>query len=237
LLLFSAPAVAQDTALDFTVNDCDGIEHHLFADLDAGYAVIIDLVMMGCQPCIDATHALVDDVIPNTQDPSMVKLYTIGYTNSISCSQINNWKTTNGFEHEVFAGMSAQTTYYGGMGMPTIVILGGDQHNVYYNNLGYNASQNPTLIAALNNALSGASSIGENAVATINIHPNPATDEISIDSDWQNVQVTDLQGRVLMNTARSAKRSIDISALPTGAYILLVETTDRTTGTARFEKR
>nr|MDQ3101310.1 hypothetical protein [Bacteroidota bacterium] len=117
--LIASSLSAQTSGLDFTANDCDGMEHQLFSDLDAGYAVIIDLVMMGCQPCVTATNALINNVIPNTTDPSMVKIYSIGYTNSITCSQMENWETTNGYDHPVFAGMSAQTAHYGGMGMPT----------------------------------------------------------------------------------------------------------------------
>ena len=77
-LLAATGSRAQTTALDFTANDCAGTSHTLFSDLDAGYCVVIDLVMMGCPSCIPATHAIVDDVIPNTSNPAMVKFYTIG---------------------------------------------------------------------------------------------------------------------------------------------------------------
>jgi hypothetical protein len=228
---------AQTTALDFTAADCDGVEQHLFSDLEAGYCVIIDLVMMGCQPCVTATDAFINDIIPYTTDPSMVKLYSIGYTNSTTCAQMNTWKGANGYEHEVFAGMSAQTAHYGGMGMPTIAILGGDQHTVYYSEQGYSANQNTELIAAINGALSGGTDIADNEQTEIGLSPNPATDHINIASgNWQSAQIMDLQGRVKQKVEVTGSR-IDISSLTPGLYVVVLESSDGTMGTARFEKR
>ena len=54
---------AQTTALDFTANDCAGMSHTLFSDLDAGNAVVIDLVMMGCPSCGPATQSISANVL------------------------------------------------------------------------------------------------------------------------------------------------------------------------------
>lgn len=235
--LLTTGLTAQTTALDFTANDCDGMSHQLFADLDAGNAVIIDLVMMGCQPCVTASNGIVDNVIPNTSDPSRVKFYSIGYTNSISCAQMNSWKTTNGFTHPVFAGMSAQTTYYGGMGMPTIVILGGAGHEVFHTQLGYSASNNATLIQELNNALAWQVGVAEVEASEVTISPNPATDRLTLaDKRWNRAAITDLQGRSVA-TLPVLAGVIEIGALPTGVYVLSLVDASGALGTARFEKQ
>jgi len=39
-------AIARTTALDFTVDDHDGVPHHVFSDLGTGNAVVLDFVMM-----------------------------------------------------------------------------------------------------------------------------------------------------------------------------------------------
>lgn len=236
-LLFTSGLHAQTTALDFTANDCDGLSHHLFADLEAGNAVIIDLVMMGCQPCVTASHGITDNVIPNTTDPSRVKFYSIGYTNSINCTQMTSWKTTNGFAHQVFAGMSAQTTYYGGMGMPTIVILGGADHGVFHVQQGYAASDNATLIQEINNALASQVGIAESTIAEVMLSPNPATDRLSItDKRWTRATINDVQGRMVWNGAIVAG-VIAVDALPAGMYVLNVADGTGAKGTARFEKQ
>jgi len=236
-LLLTAGLQAQTTGLDFTANDCDGAPHQLFADLDAGNAVIIDLVMMNCQPCVTASHGITDDVIPNTIDPSRVKFYSIGYTNSITCSQMNTWKTTNGFMHPVFAGMSAQTTYYGGMGMPTVIVLGGGAHTVFYNELGYSASNNPTLIQAINDALGAQVGIAESAIAEVAISPNPAMDRLSLtDKRWIRATINDAQGRLAWSGG-IVGGTIDILALPAGMYVVNMTDANGAQGTARFEKQ
>ncbi|MBK6629407.1 MAG: T9SS type A sorting domain-containing protein [Flavobacteriales bacterium] len=243
LLLTSALACAtalnaQTTALDFTANDCDGMSHTLFADLDAGYTVVLELVMMGCQPCVDAAHSITDNVLPNVSDPTMVKYYSVGFTNSITCAQMNDWKTTNGFTNTVFAGMSAQTTYYGGMGMPTIAILGGgSDHTVCLSQLGHSDSDNPAIIAAINTCLAGASGLNEVAAQQVGVSPNPATDVLTIaGTNWTKARVTDIQGREVLNVQLIGGK-LDVAALLAGAYVLQLTDASGATGMARFEKR
>lgn len=228
---------AQTTGLDFTANDCDGLAHHLFADLEAGNAVVIDLVMMSCSPCVVASNGIVDNVIPNTSDPSRVKFYSIGFTNSIDCTQMNDWKNTNGFTHTVFAGMSAQTTYYGGMGMPTVIVLGGGYgHGVYYNELGYAASDNAALIAAINAALADANAVQEAGTSNVTVGPNPVVDVLNVNGAWTDARVLDLQGRELLR-AQVIDGRVNVQELPAGAYVLQLTGTTGATGTSRFEKR
>lgn len=236
-LLATTSMHAQTTALDFTANDCAGNPHNLFSDLDAGYCVVIDLVMMGCPSCIPATHAIVDDVIPNTSNPAMVKFYTIGYTNAITCGQINTWASDNGFTHPVFAGMSAQTTYYGGMGMPTVIVLGGGSaHGVYYNELGHSSSDNPAIISAINDALADAVGIEEDGAREIMLGPNPTTSTLNVGSSYVAAKVTDLQGRVVLNTG-VVGGTLDVSTLPVGTYNVELTATDKSRAVGRFVKQ
>jgi len=47
LILNTFGLIAQTNATDFTANDCDGVSHHLFSELDNGKVVVIAWVM----PC------------------------------------------------------------------------------------------------------------------------------------------------------------------------------------------
>mgnify|MGYP001033587939 CR=1 FL=1 len=236
-LLATTGLCAQTTALDFTANDCDGVPHNLFSELDAGNAVILELVMMGCQPCIDAAHSITDNVLPNVSDPARLKFYSIGYTNSISCTQINNWKNNNGFTHIVFAGMSAQTTYYGGMGMPTVVVLGGGAtHGVYYVEQGHDDSDNTAITAAVNEALLDANSIAESGARPLAFGPNPVTNTLNLNSTYMAVKVTDMKGRVVMD-AGMVGSTLDVSTLPAGAYSIELIAADRSRSVGRFVKQ
>lgn len=234
-LACTATLHAQTTGHDFTANDCDGVSHHLFSELDAGNAVIIDLVMMGCQPCVTASNGIINNVIPLTGDPARVKFYSIGFTNSITCAQMMDWASTNGFTHPVFAGMSGQTTYYGGMGMPTIVVLGGTSHAVYYSELGYSHFDDPALIQALNEAL-GVAAVNETGPEQVGISPNPVSDRLAIAGSWTRARVLDVQGREMIATEVQDGK-LDVSALPVGMYVLRLVAADGREGMARFEKR
>ena len=58
-LLTASGLMAQTTALDFTLPDCDGVSHHLFDELDQGKVVILEFAMIpSCQPCISAGGVL-----------------------------------------------------------------------------------------------------------------------------------------------------------------------------------
>lgn len=236
-LLAATGLRAQTTAMDFTANDCDGVSHTLFSDLDQGYCVVIDLVMMGCPSCGPATLAIHDNVIPNVSDPSRVKFYSIGYTNSITCAQITSWRDALPLSHPVFAGMSSMTTYYGGMGMPTVIVLGGGaNHGVYYNELGHSASDDPTIIAAINSALQGAIGVEEIGAHTITLGPNPVASILNLNGSYTSAKVIDAQGRIVLNTTPNGT-SLDVSTLAAGQYTLELIATDKSRAIGRFMKQ
>ncbi len=237
-ILMTAGLNAQTTGLDFTANDCDGMGHTLFADLEAGNAVVIDLVMMNCPSCGPATQSIAENVLPNVSDPTRVKFYSIGYTNSVTCAQMLSWRSGLGLDHPVFAGMSAQTTHYGGMGMPTVVVLGGGTaHTVHYNELGHSDNDNPDIIAAVNDALEAANTIAEDEYITVGVSPNPTSDVLTINgATWTNARVLDIQGREVLN-ARLVNSKLDVADLVTGAYVVYLTDAKGTVGTARFEKK
>lgn len=47
--LFIKPSSAQ--VFDFTLNDCNGVSHHLYEDLAAGNAVVMKFCTGWCGPC------------------------------------------------------------------------------------------------------------------------------------------------------------------------------------------
>ncbi len=237
-LAFVVVSSAQNSAHDFTPDDCSGVPHHLFSELDANYAVVLDMVMMNCPDCAPATVAIAQDVIPNTIDPSRVKFYSIGFDDMITCPEITAWATDGGVDHPVFAGMTAQTDYYGGMGMPTIVVLGGGAaHTVYYHHLGYAVGLNGIIADAIDQALSEANGVQEVGSKGISVSPDPAIDLLTIaGTNWTNAQVVDVQGRILLERPVIGGR-LDVSSLYTGVYVMRLTDASGGTGIARFEKQ
>ena len=232
--LGSISVFGQDIAMDWTRTACGTTnEHHLFAELDSGHVIIIDLVMMGCASCIEASDALsiIYDEYKQSH-PDRVRFYSVGFNNSTTCPLLLNWKTANGYKHPVFEKGSAETSYYGGMGMPTVVILGGGMaHKVYYNNLGYAPSEDPAIKAAIDLALTESTVTAVEDLAATNllpVFPNPFGDVLTV--SLANIRaslltLTDPSGRVFLRqelggSGNSGPIEISTKALPAGVWFL-----------------
>jgi hypothetical protein len=137
LVCFSVGIVfAQTTATDFTTNDCNGVSHNLFSELDAGNVIVISWVMpcFGCiAPSLEAYYAVQSFA---TSHPGRVHFYIASDDGLDPCSSFINWGSNN--------NMPLNTTFnsvdtipnmydYGAPGMPKVVVLGGASHLIYYN--------------------------------------------------------------------------------------------------------
>lgn len=238
ILLISNLSFAQDTAMDFTKSDCSsGVTHNLFADLDSGYTIIQAFDMIpNCELCIDAATEL--QIIRDNYDqtyPGKVRWYTTGYLNSYTCSGMTNWAINNGFTPDAeFDQGAAEVSYYGGMGMPTIVILGGGTtHTVYYDHLGYSASQIDDIETAIDASLSALTSIApvQSLSSMVSFFPNPANDHLTIqmnikESSLLSLEIISLSGEMLQTVFQgnaasgNFHKSISTSAMAAGVYIL-----------------
>ena len=92
LFYFSVGVVfAQTTATDFTTDDCNGMSHQLFTDLDAGNVIVIGWVMP-CGPCATYTLPAYDAVQSFAiSHPGRVHFYMADdYANS-TCSYLSGW--------------------------------------------------------------------------------------------------------------------------------------------------
>jgi len=223
---------AQTTAMDFTKNDCDGVSHHLFAELDAGNVIIMEYIMT-CNACIFAGHALEAMIADlDVQYPGKVKLYQIAYTNSYSCTTMNNFKNTNGFNSTTFDQGATLVAYYGGFGMPTIAVAAGNTHDVLFTSVGFASGDTAQVGTAIRNyfiALS-APELPSN-VNSFTSFPNPGNDFVTVQLNLKNnasvkVQIVDLSGKLVkefftenMNSGVMEKK-VDVSSISPGYYML-----------------
>ena len=164
MFLFSGSlAHAQTTAQDWTKTDCEGNAHTLFNDLDNGKVVLMQFDMMNCTYCTVAAYNT-DQIFKDfgVSNPGKVLMYSMGYTNTTVCSDMKNWKSTNGYSFPVIEKCPNEVAYYGGMGMPTIVVAGGKSHKIYYKKLGFNTSDNAAIKAAITSALADESAVEGN---------------------------------------------------------------------------
>ncbi|MBK6861605.1 MAG: T9SS type A sorting domain-containing protein [Saprospiraceae bacterium] len=173
---FTAMIMAQTNATNFTANDCSGVSHELFKDLDSG-KVIVMVWVMPCGACtgpaITAYNIVKDFQVSN---PNKVYYYMVDDYANTNCQSLGSWCTSNGIEQNSyslrFSNSKIKMSDYGSDGMPKIVVVAGNDHKVYYN---VNNTVNPTnLQKAINTALilTGTSD-QNNTESTLTISPNP----------------------------------------------------------------
>jgi hypothetical protein len=176
LFLAATLTKAQTVAQNWTKTDCAGNTHTLFDDLNGGKVVLMQFDMMNCTFCTGAAYHT-DQILKDygATNPGKVLMYSMGYSNTTVCSDMKSWVSTNKFSFPVIEKCPNDVAYYGGMGMPTIVIAGGWGHTVYYKKQGYAASDDADIRAAINAALAR-SAVDEsiNIVNKMIVYPNPA---------------------------------------------------------------
>lgn len=233
LFLIGSVAFGQTTATDFTLTDCAGNPHSLFADLDAGKVIVIAFVMP-CASCIGPSVSAYD-VVQNyaISDPGRVIFYLSDDNGTSSCSSLSNWASQNSMPNAtVISTIALKMSQYNGngIGMPKIVVLGGSNHTVYYNENDGDNSHN--LNAAITQAL-GATGMSEveNTIVNLNVLPNPGKNSACItyslnQSKEVSIEIFNVLGEKVKTialekqTAGKHTSPIDVETFSNGIYFI-----------------
>jgi hypothetical protein len=219
---------AQTTAMNFTQTDCDGMEHQLFSELDAGNVIILEYMMLNCAPCVTGTKAMESVIKPyDLSHPGRVHLYSFAFLNSYTCEQIVQWKRDFDFSHPAFSQGEEQVAYYGGMGMPTLVVVGTNEHKVFYKSIGYTPDVDDQVREALDSALLYTASGVEDKIITgsFKVYPTLFTEHLNVETGKEfygaELIVFDAFGRQVLNFRISENGRADIAVqwLSKGVYI------------------
>ena len=197
------------TAVNFTCNDCSGVNHDLFTELDAGKVIVLDWVMP-CGACVSAsltTYNVVQSYAAT--HPNTVQMYLCDDYANTNCTSLNSWKNANGLTNTVtFSNSSIDMMDYSSTGMPKVVVLGGTNHTVFYN--ANNAVNATSLQNAINSALltTGIQNPGKLS-ASLAVLPNPASHQTQLkftmaQSTQVVVELFNLEGK-MMRTLFSGK--------------------------------
>lgn len=231
LFILNYSVYSQNNATDFTTEDCNGVIHNLFDSLDAGNVIVISWVMP-CGPCATYTLPAYNAVQTfSSTHPGLVDFYLADdYANS-SCTSIANWAINyNMPNHTAFSSSAINMLDYGSLGMPKVVVLGGEDHTVFYNEnddkINYAAVE-----MAINNALTP-SVVSNIATSSINVFPNPASKTLNITFTEENfinfksLEIKNIYGKAIESYSFKNLESyldnlkIDISHLENGTYFL-----------------
>ncbi len=233
---------AQTTAMQLNGLDCNGISHDLFADLDAGKAVLLHFFMPNCSSCpppAQKIQAMANRILATY--PGMITGYAIPYNNSTTCAYTSSWVSTNGLSlYAPYDSGAVQVAHYGGFGMPTVVLLGGVDRRVMFSTLSFSTSDTTVMrdsILALLSSPTGINSV-KNSIASFQVFPNPAMENLTVQIELSTIvdvqiELTDLTGKqiaVIMDEKQSGtvKANYNIASLPSGNYLVHVRVNGKT---------
>jgi hypothetical protein len=232
-VLVSATGFSQTTAMNFSGVDCNGNAVDLFSDLDAGKAVVLFFYMPNCGSCpppAQKIQTMANNI--NATDPGRVKAYSFPYQNSTTCAYSSSWVTSNNLS--LYAPMDSgavQVAYYGGFGMPTVVLLGGDNRDVLFVTQDFNTSDTTTM----RDLILGMSSANTSEVAKdefkLEVFPNPGSDLLHISFSAPAhaetfIDIVDANGKLVFSTDKEVsstgkiEKQINVSRLESGSYFV-----------------
>ena len=234
LSLLLANFLFAQTAVDFTTDDCNGLTHNLFDSLDAGNVIVIAWVMP-CGGCIsyaqDAYNAVQQS---NLSYPGLVDFYLVDDYANTSCVNLVNWGNSNNMPlHTAFSSSDIKMSDYGANGMPKVVVLGGSNHQVFYNTNDNQIDFNDISLA-IDDALGATLAINNKETSNfgLSVFPNPVNDFLSInykvsDSNPIIFEVVNLLGETVLTLndnqvqlVGTNERVIDLNILKNGVYFL-----------------
>ena len=232
ILLSTLCTFAQTNATDFTANDCDGVSHNLFSELDNEKVVVIAWVMP-CATCIaDPLAAYVAVQTYAVSHPGRVKFYLADDYADQTCQQLSTWANNYGMGScTMFSDAALNMGDYGQPGMPKVVVLGGPDHKIYFNQ---NSSSQGVDIA-IDLALSeSATSIKSTINFDINTYPNPVKNLLNINYNLEQIsdlkfEVFNLLGAKVSSESEklnqlSGSHILNLNDLKNGSYLLKIST-------------
>lgn len=235
-------AKAQTTAMQLNGLDCNGNPHDLFADLDAGKAVLLHFFMPSCGSCVPPAKkivAMANKVLAT--HPGMITAYAMPYNDITTCAYTATWVTSPGLTlYTPYDSGATQVAYYGGFGMPTVVLLGGSDHRVMFSTKTFVASDTTIMRDSILALLDVATNLTDlpSAISSFDIFPNPAKDIITVNIELKEtsdllVDVTDIRGKqvaLIMNEIQYGivTKQFSTAALSSGIYMVRMQTKEKT---------
>ncbi len=225
----------QTTAMQMSGLDCNGNAMDVFADLNAGKAVVLFYYMPNCGSC--PPHALrIQSMVNNVMStyPGMVTGYAFPFQNTTTCAYSQSWVTNNNLNF--YAPMdsgAASVAYYGGFGMPTVVLLGGLDHRVMFSTQNITVSDTTIMRDSILNLFATGVNTLPGFISSFKAFPNPANASVQIELDVTKaamikLEVVNILGEIVevVYNAQTApglfRKEIVTDGYPNGRYFIRV---------------
>jgi hypothetical protein len=234
-------AVNAQEAFQFTGEDCNGNAVDLYADLDAGKAAILIFYMPDCGAC-PPPAAQLQEMANNVMNdfPDMVKGYAFPFLDIYDCASVQSWVDDS--HVPFFAPMDSgeyQVAYYGGFGMPTVVLVGGLDHRVLFSTLSYFTSDTTIIRDSIYRLFGVETGITETMqqLHDLQLYPNPTSAVVTISGTGVAdaellVDVINVAGTTVLSTNihttsdKEFQLSLQTEALPQGIYTARIKQAD-----------
>lgn len=235
-LMFVTTISKAQTAMQLNGADCNGTNHDLFADLNAGKASVVFFFMPSCSSCPPVAQniqTMVNNIL--VSHPNMVTAYAMPFNNTTTCAYTSSWVTSNNLPlYSPYDSGAVQVANYGGFGMPTVVLLGGTNHRIMFSTLSFTTSDTTIMrdsILALFTPLS-INDIPSN-INSIDVYPNPSSSIVNISVDLKEqtnlqIDVLDITGKLVANISNDKNQQGNVSkkfntdALVSGLYSIRI---------------
>ena len=209
VFILASNLMSSQTAVNFNVNDCSGVNHDLFTELDA-CKVIVLVWVMPCATCISPALAAYSTVKSYSISNPEVIYYLVDDFGNTSCSTLSSWASTNGLGNvNKFSNAAIKQSDYGATGMPHVLVLGGKNHKVFDNQR--DVFDLNILKQAIDAALQGnASTVTElnetmlNKDKEIVVYPNPVSNQLNL----KNIQTENLRIDIYNQTGSLVKTEL-----------------------------
>lgn len=162
-------------------------------------------------------------------NPGKVVIYYIDPSANGDCGSISNWvkdSVTTDWRVGISDnyGNTLDENYFGGHGTGHIVIAGGRDHKIYWNEKDATANTAPALNSAVQWTLDNVLSVNDTkAQVQFTMQPNPVVDMLSVTAKKpiRSVLVSSVNGQIVANqkyNSNATNIEIDLRALSAGIY-------------------
>lgn len=217
------------TAVNFNCDDCLGVNHDLFSELDAGKVIVICWVMP-CGSCVVpslTTYNVVQSF--QTSNPDKVFMYLVDDYANTSCSSLKSWGNNQGMtDVTCFSNSAIKMSDYGSSGMPKVVVVGDASHTVFYNaNNSVNGTALQTAIGAAIAATLTGMDESKDTFAETEFYPNPSTESSSLKFELESSSTVSL--KILSNLGEMVQE-LSYPNLPQGSNLIEINTSGLSNG-------